>query len=107
MLPASLTINRFIPLDIPLPPHVTFERGVVCGAGGLDQREGDDHDGDDGDVLADAERLVHLQPAVVHAAVVVVLEAHGDEHDERRQPPADQRVLHPREQAVLPTRPEE
>ena len=85
----------------------TFERGVLGGAGGLDQCERDDHGGDDRDVLAGAERLVHLQPAVVLAAVVVVLETHRHQHDERREAPADQRVLHAREQAVLPAEEEQ
>ena len=68
-------------------------RIVVSCPGRLYEGEGGDHQDEDGDVLAVHQTLVHLEPAVVGPAVVVVLEAHVEQDDEGRHAPAYHDVL--------------
>lgn len=79
----------------------SFQGLVVSGSCGFDQGEGHDDKADDRDELAVEKGRVHPEPAVILPPVVVVLEAHAEHDDERRQTPSDERVLQAGEHAVL------
>ncbi len=53
------------------------------------------HDGqdDDGDELPEDQVGVHLEPAVVEAAVVLVLEAHAEQDHDEGPSPSESSVL--------------
>ena len=59
--------------------------------------DGSDNDGDnqnyDHDLLPLHEAGVHIEPAVVDATIVVVLEAHVEQDDERRHAPTNLRNI--------------
>ena len=74
------------------PSHETVERRAVEIVYLQDGQRGDGED-TNGDQLSVDQRSVHLQPAVVEAAVVLVLEAHAEEDDDEGTTPSDAGVL--------------